>query len=287
MRSSSQPRGSQRAPGTWPAAKRRSDRRRASAAAGRRQQRGQLGRRELATRSRASATAARPARRDPGQRQPGRRPGRGAAGHGEDVGKPICRYHERSPPPARCRRSRRPRCRCARPPCRRRAGPPARRASTRSRGCGRARTPRGCARRSGRPSPRSRRAISAGSSATARNRTPSSAASRAANASAAARPSADGSGSSTRSAPRSSSSPASSQPDVPLRRLTTLGSRMRWSTRAPMMLRVRPGAVDDHGGVRALAHDVVDAQRQLAARARCGRRGCRSAGTPRACACRG
>ena len=47
-------------------------------------------------------------------------------------------------------------------------------------------------------------------------------------------------GKSTRSPPRSSSRPASSQPEVPLRRLTTFGSFIRWSTRAPMMLRVRP-----------------------------------------------
>ena len=81
---------------------------------------------------------------------------------------------------------------------------------------------------------------SAGNSSILSIRTPSSAATRAANASAAARPSADGGGSSTRSAPRSSSRPAKSHPDVPLRRLTTSGSCMRWSTRAPMMLRVRP-----------------------------------------------
>ena len=45
---------------------------------------------------------------------------------------------------------------------------------------------------------------------------------------------------STRSAPRSSSYPASVQPAVPLVSANTLGMPILCSTRAPMMLRVRP-----------------------------------------------
>ena len=77
-------------------------------------------------------------------------------------------------------------------------------------------------------------------SATDTYRTPSSAAVLRANSRALASPSDDGSASASRSAPASNSNPASTQPDVPLRRSYTRGNPMRCSVRAPMMLRVRP-----------------------------------------------
>ena len=156
-RSSSQPRGIQRAPGTWPAAKRslgstwsttggRADARSAASSAGETWRTRALG---LGHQRLDRLVGARGERLAPPPPTPSCRRRRRRR-----WGSPSAGTTRPSPRRARCRRSRRRRCRCARPRCRPRAGRPGHRASTRSRGCGRPRTRRACARRSGRPSRR-------------------------------------------------------------------------------------------------------------------------------------